>query len=144
MKALGQHMGSFEDIGVSPELVEALAAEGIEEPSAFQESAIPVLLRGNSLLAQAGSGAGTLVAYGVPVLQTVDPEARSPQVLILTPGPQIALPLAESLSRLAQVTGHRVAALGSPWALPELASILFASPEDLLQGETRFCSFKIR
>ena len=68
-------MNSFDELGISPELVEALAAEGIERPSAFQESAIPVLLRGNSLMAQAGPGAGTLVAYGLPLLQSVDPEA---------------------------------------------------------------------
>jgi ATP-dependent RNA helicase DeaD len=126
-------MVAFEEIGVSPELVEALAAEGIERPSGFQESAIPVLIRGNSLMAQAGPGAGTLVAYGIPLLQTVDPEAGSPRAFVLAPGPQAALRLAESLSRLAQVTGHRIAALGSPWALPGLASILFSSPEDLLR-----------
>jgi ATP-dependent RNA helicase DeaD len=126
-------MASFEELGVSPELVEALAAEGIEKPSAFQESAIPVLLRGNSLMAQAGPGAGTLVAYGLPLLQSVDPEADSPRALVLTPTPLAAHQLGQSLSRLAQVTGHRVAALGSPWALPKLAGILFSSPEDFLR-----------
>ena len=126
-------MASFEELGVSPELVEALAAEGIEKPSAFQESAIPILLRGNSLMAQAGPGAGTLVAYGLPLLQAVDPEANSPQALVLTPTPQAAHHLGQSLSRLAQVTGHKVSALGSQWALPKLASVLFASPDDLLR-----------
>lgn len=126
-------MASFEELGVHPELVEALAAEGIEEPSAFQESAIPVLLRGNSLLAQAGPGAGTLVAYGIPLLQRVETDATTPRALVLTPSPQVASRLAESLSRLAQAAGQRVAALGSPWVLPELAGILFASPEDLLK-----------
>ncbi|MGW8265447.1 MAG: DbpA RNA binding domain-containing protein [Longimicrobiales bacterium] len=126
-------MSSFDELGVSEELVEALAAEGIERPSAFQDSAIPVLLRGNSLMAQAGPGAGTLVAYGVPLLQSVDPEADSPTALVLTPTPQAAHHLGQSLARLAQVTGHRVAALGSPWALPKLASILFSSPEDFLR-----------
>jgi len=126
-------MNSFDELGISPELVEAIAAEGIERPSAFQESAIPVLLRGNSLMAQAGPGAGTLVAYGLPLLQRVDPEALVPGALVLTPDPRGALRLAESLSRLAQTTGHKVAALGSPWALPKLASILFATPEDLLR-----------
>lgn len=126
-------MPSFDELGVGEELVEALAAEGIERPSAFQESAIPVLLRGNSLMAQAGPGAGTLLAYGLPLLQGVDPEAGSPRALVLTPTPQAAHHLGQSLSRLGQVTGHRVAALGSPWALPKLASILFSSPEDFLR-----------
>ena len=71
-------MDSFEELGVAPELVDALAAEGIETPTEFQRAALPVLLRGNSLLAQAGPGAGTLLAYGIPLLQRVDPEARSP------------------------------------------------------------------
>lgn len=126
-------MPSFEELGVLPELAEALAAEGIETPSAFQESAIPVLLRGNSLLAQAGPGAGTLLAYGLPLLQATDPEANSARALVLTPTGDTAVGLAQSLARLAQVTGHRVAALGSPWALPNLATILVATPEDLLR-----------
>jgi len=126
-------MPSFDEMGLLPELVEALAAEGIEVPTDFQESAIPVLLRGNSLLAQAGPGAGTLLAYGLPLLQTVDPEATSPKVLILTPSVERALGLGQSLARLAQVTDHRVAALGSPWALSDLAAFLFATPEDLLR-----------
>ena len=126
-------MASFEELGVTPELVEALAAEGIEKPSDFQESAIPVLLRGNSLMAQAGPGAGTLVAYGIPLLQSVDPAANAPGALVLTPTPQVALRLAQSLSRLAQASGHKVGALGSPSALPTLASILFATPEDVVR-----------
>lgn len=126
-------MPSFDELGVFPELVEALAAEGIETPSAFQESAIPVLLRGNSLLAQAGPGAGTLLAYGLPLLQNVDPEANSAQALVLTPSVERALGLGQSLARLAQVTGHRVAALESPWALTNLAGILLATPEALLR-----------
>jgi ATP-dependent RNA helicase DeaD len=126
-------MASFEELGVAPELVEALAAEGIETPSAFQESALPVLFRENSLMAQAGPGAGTLIAYGLPILQTVDPEATTAQALILSASAKGAYRLAQSLARLAQVTGHRVAALGSPWALPSVATILVTTPEDLLK-----------
>jgi ATP-dependent RNA helicase DeaD len=125
-------MGTFDDLGVTPELVEALAAEGIEVPTEIQEASIPLLLRGNSLLVQAGSGAGTLVTYGIPLLQALDPEATSPGGLVLAPSPEAASNLAASLSRLAMPLGHRIAALGSPWALPELAGILFAAPEDLL------------
>jgi ATP-dependent RNA helicase DeaD len=127
-------MESFEELGLSPELVEALSAEGVEVPTALQRSAIPVLLRGNHLLALAGPGAGTLVTYGVPLLESADPEATSPQALVLNPSVDRSLGLARSLSRLAQATGHRIAALGPPWALPELASILFAPPVELLRA----------
>jgi ATP-dependent RNA helicase DeaD len=125
-------MATFDDLGVTPELVEALAAEGIEVPTEIQQAAIPLLLRGNSLLVQAGPGAGTLVTYGIPLLQTLDPDATAPGGLVLAPSPEAASNLAASMSRLAIPQGHRIAALGSPWALPELAGILFATPEDLL------------
>jgi ATP-dependent RNA helicase DeaD len=127
-------MESFDELGVTPDLVDALAAEGIEVPTDFQSAAIPVLLRGNPLLAEAGPGAGTLIAYGVPLLQRVDAEARSPQALVVTASVDSASRLAASLSRLAQVTGHRVGALDSGWALPENAGILFSTPEDLMQA----------
>jgi ATP-dependent RNA helicase DeaD len=64
----------------------------------------------------------------------VDPEASSPRALVLAPSFEAASRLATSLSSLAQVTGHRIAALESGWALPETASILFATPEELLKA----------
>jgi ATP-dependent RNA helicase DeaD len=127
-------MESFDELGVAPELVDALIADGIETPTDFQYAAIPVLLRGNSVLAQASPGAGTLIAYGVPLLQRVDPGANSLRALVLTPSSAAASGLAASLSGFAQVTGHRVAALETGWALPEIASILFATPEDALRA----------
>lgn len=127
-------MESFEDLGVAPELVDALTGEGIEEPTEFQRSAIPVLLRGNSLLAQAGPGGGTLIAYGIPLLQRVEANSRSPQALVMVSAADSGSRLARSLARLAQFTGHRVAALEVGWALPETADVLFATPEDLLRA----------
>lgn len=127
-------MESFEELGVSPELVDALASEGIEVPTEFQGAAIPVLLRGNPLLAQASPGAGTLIAYGIPLLQRVDPSSSPPGAVVLVPSLEAGSSLALALSRLSQVTGHRIAALEAGWALPELANVLFATPESLLRA----------
>jgi ATP-dependent RNA helicase DeaD len=127
-------MESFEELGVSPELIDALASEGIEVPTEFQGAAIPVLLRGNPLLAQASPGAGTLIAYGIPLLQRLDPGSPPPGAVVLVPSPEGGSSLALALSRLSQVTGHRVAALETGWALPELANVLFATPEALLRA----------
>jgi ATP-dependent RNA helicase DeaD len=129
-------MESFEDLGLSPELVEALASEGIEHPTELQEAAIPVLGRGNNLLLASAPGSGTLVAWGAPVLGRVSQEGTGPQVLALTPTRESAQRLAESLQRLASAVGHTVAALGSPWALPGHARVLFGTSEDVL-GATR-------
>lgn len=124
---------SFESLGVSPELAEALAAQGLEEPTSFQAAVIPILLRKNPVVAQAGPGAGTLMGYGIPLLQTLDPNGARPAGLVLCPTGGDAAASAVSLARIATAIGHRVAALGTPWALPELASILFADPRDLLR-----------
>lgn len=127
-------MDSFEDVGLPPELVEALAAEGIERPTPLQEAAIPVLRRGNNLVLAAAPGSGTLVAWGAAVLERMDPEATGPAALVLTPTAESAQRLAESLQRIGAVTGHAVAALGSPWALPGRAHVLFGTPSHVLEA----------
>lgn len=125
-------MDSFEALGLPPELVEALAAEGIERPTPLQRDAVPLLRRGNNALVRAGPGSGTLVAYGAPLLERVDAEGTMPRAVVLTASAAAAAALAASLGRLAIATGHAVAALGSPWASPERSDILFATPSDLL------------
>lgn len=127
-------MDSFEELNLAPELVEALAAEGIERPTALQSAAIPVVQRGHNLVAAAAPGAGVLVAVGAPLLGRLEAAEGKPVGLILTPTADRARSLAEALGRIAVATGHRVAALGAPWALPERASILIATPADLLAG----------
>ena len=54
----GHTMDSFEDLGLSPEVVEALAAEGIEKPTSIQKSAIPFIHRENNVILAAGPGSG--------------------------------------------------------------------------------------
>lgn len=125
-------MDSFAELHLSPELVEALASEGIERPTALQSAAIPIVHRGHNLVAIASPGAGVLVAVGAPLLSRLEAVEGQPVGVILTPTADRARALAEALGRIAIATGHRVAALGAPWALPERASILIATPADLL------------
>lgn len=127
-------MDSFEDLGVGPELIEALAAEGIERPTPLQETAMPVLRRGNNVVLAAGPGSGTLVAWGVPTLDGLDREGVGPACLVLTPTDAVAADLARSLARLAGAVGHGVAALGSPWALPSRARIVMGTPEAVVEA----------
>jgi ATP-dependent RNA helicase DeaD len=125
-------MSTFDELGLGPEIVEGLTAEGIETPTFLQGHAIPVLRRGNSAVLRAGPGAGVLATYGPALLDRLPPGARQPHAVILVPTREGAHGLATSLSRLALATGHRVAALGVPWALPALADLLFSTPRDLL------------
>ena len=125
-------MDSFEELGLPGELVQALAAEGIERPTPLQRDLIPLLRRGNNALVRAGPGSGTLVAYGAPLLARIEPGAQAPRVAVLTATPGAAAALAGSLARMALATGHGVAALGSTWASPERCDVLFSTAADLL------------
>ncbi len=127
-------MSSFAELGVAPHLVEALASEGIETPTALQELTIPVLQRGTSAVLQAAPGSGLLVAYGVPLLHRLQPEGGQPTAIVLTPERDRARSLALSLARLALCTGHHIGALGVPWAEPEQSDILFSTLDDLYRA----------
>jgi ATP-dependent RNA helicase DeaD len=127
---------SFEDLGIAPEITEALAAEGIETPTPLQESAIPVVRQGNNIILEAGPGSGVHAAWAVGVLELVEPGGLQPRALVLCATRDTAERLAESTARLASRSDHRVAALGSAWVLPEQADILFATVEDALAGLT--------
>lgn len=127
-------MESFEELGLGPEVVEALAAEGMEIPTPLQEEAIPVVRRGGALVLGAGPGSGTMVAWGAPLLDRIAAGEGGTRVLVVTPTREAADGLASSMARLAGGTGHTVAALGSPWALPEKADLLFATAADLREA----------
>ncbi len=125
-------MDSFEELGVAPELVETLAADGIERPTPLQEDAVPVLRQGNNLVLHAGPGSGVLVAWALPLLEQIEEEPSVPQALVLTATAETADRLAESLARLAGVSSVAVAALGSAWSLPGRAHLLLGTPADVL------------
>lgn len=125
-------MDSFEDLGIPPELVEALASAGIEVPTPLQEAAIPLLRKGNNAVLAAGPGSGLLAAWAAPLLERVPPEGSGAHVLLLTADRDIATRLAESIAFLSRDTGHTVAGLGAPWALPGRAHVLVGTPADVL------------
>lgn len=127
-------MQSFEDLGVAPEIAEALAAEGIEFATPLQEAAVPVVRQGNNLLIESGPGAGVLVAWAAGLLDRLEAKDTSPSALVLCATRESADRLAESTARMASGTDLRVAALGSSWVMPERADVLFCVPEDAIAG----------
>lgn len=124
-------MSTFDELGLAPEIVESLLAEGIETPTSLQAHAIPVLARGNSAVLRAGAGAGALLAWGTALLHQIEPGAGAPGALVLVPTGESALEVARSLGRIGLETGHRCAALGGPFVLAAHADILVATPQGL-------------
>ena len=125
-------MKSFEDLGLSPELTEALAAEGIETPTPLQEAAFPVVAKGNNIVLVAGPGSGVFAAWAAGALERIEAGDATLRAVVVCATVDTADRLAESAARMATVTGHSVAALGSAWVLPERADVLFATADSLL------------
>ena len=118
-------MTSFDDLPLGSETVAALAADGIETPTPFQATAIPVIARGNDLMGRAGPGGGTLVGYGAPLLDRLRGGRGSPVCLVVCTGHRQATELARSFAGLCEASGARAAALAGHWVLPERADFLF-------------------
>jgi ATP-dependent RNA helicase DeaD len=93
--------GGFSNFGLNPQLLAGLEALGFATPSPIQKAAIPELLLGRDLVGQAQTGTGKTAAFGLPLLQRLDPEQRTPQVLVLTPTRELALQVAAALTSYA-------------------------------------------
>ena len=79
-------MKTFEELGVSPEILKAIKEMGYENPMPVQEEVIPYLLgNGNDVVALAQTGTGKTAAFGLPLIQKIEVKKRVPQALILGP-----------------------------------------------------------
>ena len=86
---------------MSPELLKAVARLGFEEASPIQSAAIPVLLSGKDVVGQSQTGSGKTAAFALPVIERVRGDRRAPQALILLPTRELAMQVAEEVSKLA-------------------------------------------
>jgi ATP-dependent RNA helicase DeaD len=91
----------FADLGLSPELLKAVAHVGYEIASPIQTAAIPPLLAGRDMVGQSQTGTGKTAAFALPAIEKVDPAIRAPQVLVLCPTRELAVQVAEEVARLA-------------------------------------------
>ena len=100
----------FADLGLRPELLDALADLGYEEPTAIQRETIPSLMEGRDLLGQAATGTGKTAAFSLPILQRLPDGERgsNPSALVLVPTRELALQVSEALHRYGRNIGARV------------------------------------
>lgn len=96
-------MKSFEALGLSGELLEAVRQLGFETPTPIQDQAIPILLEGNTdLVGLAQTGTGKTAAFGLPLLQLVNESDRSTQALILAPTRELSVQITTDLENFSK------------------------------------------
>jgi ATP-dependent RNA helicase DeaD len=99
---------TFKDLGVHEDLIKGLNEMGIVTPTDVQERAIPPLLEGNTdLVAQAQTGTGKTAAYGLPLLQKIDPKVKGIQGLVLCPTRELGQQVAKQLFKYTKYT-HKI------------------------------------
>ena len=92
----------FEDLPISNEIKRAIADMGFEEPSPIQAQSIPVILSGRDVIGQAQTGTGKTAAFSIPVLETIDPENKSLQAIILCPTRELAIQVSKEIKKLSK------------------------------------------
>ena len=109
---------TFEDLGVIPEIVEALATIGIEHPFPIQSLSIPIAIGGTDMIGQARTGTGKTLAFGISLLQRIlvptdegyadMPFQGLPQALVMAPTRELALQVTRDLDVASSVRKARI------------------------------------
>ncbi len=92
---------TFNELGLSERVLNAINKKGFEEPTDIQILTIPVMLRDDTnIIAQAQTGTGKTAAFGLPLIEMIDSEAKGVQALILVPTRELAIQVSEEIHSL--------------------------------------------
>ncbi len=93
---------TFQELGLSKNILKAVEENGYEQPSPIQAASIPPILAGKDVLGQAQTGTGKTAAFALPILSNINLKAKQVQVLVLTPTRELAIQVAEAFQAYAR------------------------------------------
>ncbi|WP_170006295.1 DEAD/DEAH box helicase [Bacillus fonticola] len=132
-------MTTFEDLQLSQQLLSSIKKMGFEEATPVQAETIPLSLAGNDVIGQAQTGTGKTVAFGIPLIEKIDPKLTGIQGLIIAPTRELAVQVTEELYKLGYHKRARVLAVFGGQeisrqirALKKQPSIIVGTPGRLL------------
>ena len=103
---------TFEDLGLSEAMLKALEKKGYGYPTTIQMEAIPHFLAWKDVIAKAPTGTGKTFAFGIPMIEHIDPQCEDVQGMILAPTRELAIQIGDELrGLLTYFNGIRVAVL---------------------------------
>jgi ATP-dependent RNA helicase DeaD len=101
----------FGDIEVPVTIARALEKMGFTVPTEVQARAIPPLREGKDLIGQAQTGTGKTAAFGIPIIEKVDPTAPHVQALVLTPTRELCVQVTEEIRRIGALRNVKTVAI---------------------------------
>ena len=121
---------TFQDLKISEDILKALEKKGYGYPTQIQEEAIPPLMEWKDVIAKAPTGTGKTFAFGIPVIEHIDPESDKVQAAILAPTRELALQIGDELRSLLEFKKNiRVAVLYGGQKLDSQAKALKRNPQ---------------
>lgn len=138
-------MKSFQDLNLNPSIMRAMGEMGFEAPTPIQAQSLPILLdEPTDFLGLAATGTGKTVAFGVPLLERVNPAVRAVQALVLCPTRELAIQVAGQLNLIARYLGTKALPIygGSSFGdqirgLRQGATIVVGTPGRVVDHMTR-------
>ncbi|SNZ09145.1 ATP-dependent RNA helicase DeaD [Persephonella hydrogeniphila] len=88
---------TFRDLPISQKTLKSIERMGFKSPTEIQEKAIPVVISGKDLIAQAQTGTGKTAAFGIPIVEKVNPKVRKIQALVLVPTRELAIQVTKEI-----------------------------------------------
>ena len=136
---------TFKELGLSEAMLKALEKKGYGYPTTIQQQAIPEFLQWKDVIAKAPTGTGKTFAFGIPMIEHVDPQCQEVQGLILAPTRELAIQIGDELrGLLTYYQGIRVAVLyggagivGQAKQLEKKPQIVVATPGRLMDHYNR-------
>ena len=92
----------FDELNLDERILRAVTDMGFEAASPIQAQAIPVQMEGRDVVGQAQTGTGKTAAFGIPLLQKIDPDSKKLQAIALCPTRELAIQVADEIRRLAK------------------------------------------
>ncbi len=90
----------FDQLGLNESILKAIQRSGFEEATPIQAETIPLVLNGDDVIGQAQTGTGKTAAFGLPILQNLEKDAKSIQAIVISPTRELAIQTQEELFRL--------------------------------------------
>lgn len=104
-------MSEFKDLGINQPILTALEEMGFQTPTEVQRRAIPTILGQKDVIVISKTGSGKTAAFGIPMLQLIDPTQAGPQGLILTPTRELAVQVDSDIIHMAKHLDHKTTAV---------------------------------
>ena len=92
----------FDELNLSAPLLKGIVEMGFEQASPIQAKAIPAVLEGGDIIGQAQTGTGKTAAFGIPLLESIDPKSKHLQAVVLCPTRELAIQVAEEIRKLSK------------------------------------------